>query len=151
MDETTHQERKEAAKNFRYADTEDAKHLMSCFSKELCACDNERTASSVKTYCYNLRWLAERLDGFTETEAPPFETIMDYMLESRSTARRRQASFVAMKVLLNARGKKVESAKYARPLINVKNELQAVYEKQERNEKQSRNWVEYRDLKLCAK
>ena len=121
------------------------------FETELCNCKGDRTESSIMTYCYNLCWLQKRLEGFTATEQPSFQTVMDYLTENKIPARRRQSSLVAMKVLLNARENTEESAKYARPLVEVKNEIQAEYEKQERNPKQDKNWVDCCDLKKAAK
>jgi len=96
-------------------------------------------------------WLAKRIEGFTETEHPEFATIMDYLTENKIPARRRQASLVAMKVLCNTRGDKDGSEKYARPLIDVKNELLRDYERQERTEHQQKNWVDCNELKKAAK
>ena len=121
------------------------------FKEELCKCDTGRSESSICTYCYNLAWLSKRIEGFTDSEHPDFTTIMDYLTENKIPARRRQSSLVAMKVLCNARGDKDGSEKYARPLVEVKNELQADYEKQQRSEKQQKNWVDCCDLKKAAK
>ena len=123
----------------------------SCFYKELCECQGDRSQSTTDTYCYNLCWLQKRMDGFTESEQPSFEEVMEYLTENKIPARRRQASLVAMKVLCNARGKKDESDKYARPLVEVKNELQTAYERQERSDKQQKNWVDCKDLQCAAK
>ena len=122
-----------------------------CFRDELCKCQGDRTCSSIDTYCYNLRWLALRIDRFTKTDEPSFETVMDFLTESKATNRRRQSSFVAMKVLLNARNKTEKSDKYARPLIEVKNQIQNDYDKQEKNERQKKNWVDFKELKAAAK
>ena len=122
-----------------------------CFNDELCKCDSKRTASSVTTYCYNLCWLQKRLDGFDDGGFPSFEAVMDYMTENKIPARRQQSTFVAMKVLLNARGKTSESEKYAQPLIDVRNQLQNAREKQEMSETKAKNWVEFKDLKAIAK
>lgn len=122
-----------------------------CFKKELCACQGERTDSSIATYCYNLCWLQKRLDGFSETGQPSYDDVLGYMTENSIAMRRQQSSYVAMKVLLNARNLQDESDKYARPLIEVKNKLQNEYDKQERSERQQKNWVDYKDLNGCAK
>jgi hypothetical protein len=122
-----------------------------CFKDELCKCQGDRTDSTISTYCYNLCWLEKRLDGFTETEQPSFNAIMDYMTENKIPLRRQQSSFVAMKVLHNTRGQKEESERYARPLIDVKGRLQNEYNKQERTERQKKNWVDFKDLSCCAK
>ena len=123
---------------------------MEAFRKELCACDSARCESSIKTYCYNLCWLKKRIDGFDDDGGvPKFEAIMDYMTENKIPLRRQQASFVAMKVLLNARGK--SSEKYARPLLEVRNQLQGIQEKQLMTESKAKNWISMKDLKAIAK
>jgi hypothetical protein len=122
-----------------------------CFKAELCKCQGERTDSTMATYCYNLCWLQKRLDGFGDGTQPGFDDVMEYMTENKIALRRKQSSYVAMKVLLNVRGKTEESDKYARPLIEVKNQLQNEYDKQERSDKQQKNWVDYADLNCCAK
>jgi len=76
---------------------------------------------------------------------------MDYMTENNIPLRRQQSSYVAMKVLLNARGKDAESLKYGRPLIDVRNKLEGIREKQEMTESKSKNWVPFKDLKMIAK
>ena len=124
---------------------------MDAFREELCKCETSRCESSVKTYCYNLCWLTKRIDGFEEGSVPEFEAIMDYMTENKIPLRRQQASYVAMKVLLNARGNTTESEKYARPLVDVRNKLQGIREKQEMTETKAKNWVPMCDLKKIAK
>ena len=124
---------------------------MECFLKELCACDSARCESSIKTYCYNLCWLKKRIDGFDdEGGVPTFEAIMDYMTENKIPLRRQQASYVAMKVLLNARGAAQDSQKYARPLLDVRNQLQSIQEKQVMSDSKAKNWVPYKALKGIA-
>lgn len=128
---------------------------MQAFKDELCKCDKSREMSSIKTYCYNLCWLNNRIEGFEQDDTgpghPSFEAVMDYMTENNIPLRRQQSSFVAMKVLLNARGKTAESAKYAQPLMDVRGKLQGLKEKQEMTESKAKNWVPFKDLKCCAK
>ena len=54
-----------------------------------------------------------------------------------------------MKVLLNARGK--SSEKYARPLLEVRNQLQGIQEKQLMTESKAKNWISLCCLSQLAK
>ena len=126
--------------------------LHCCFEKCLCSDKRrERTKGSIRTYCYNLCWLAKRMDGFGEETFPPAEDVIKYMEENEVGWKRQQMSYSAMKVLMNAKENWDESKKYAVPLLNVKHKIQSDYEKQERTERQKTNWVDYACLKKHAK
>ena len=125
--------------------------MFQCLWDELCACDSDRTESSIKTYCYNVCWMARRIDGFEDGQLPKPEAVIDYMDEHKIPSRRRQSTYTAMKVFHNARNEPEQSAKYGQPLVDVKHAIENAYAKQERNEKQKKNWVEYGCLKKHAK
>ena len=129
--------------------------LFKCFNECLCCCneklEKKRTASSIRTYCYNLCWIACRMDGFSETEIPPAEDIINYMEENQIPDKRRQSTYSSLKVLLNAKGLDAESKKFSIPLTECKRRLQSITDKQERTAKQKANWVEVACLKRHAK
>jgi hypothetical protein len=125
--------------------------LHCCYAKCLTSdARANRTASSVKTYCYNICWLAKRMDGFTEAETPPPETIMKYMEDNDVPLKRRQMSFSAMKVLHNARDQTALSKQYAQPLTDVKYALTKESYQQKRTGAQKKNWVDFNCLKSSA-
>ena len=125
--------------------------LHCCFEKCLKGdVKRDRTAGSIRTYCYNLCWLARRMDGFGEDKVPSAEEVIKYMDENNVPLRRRQMSYSAMKVLLNAQENHEESKKYGIPLQEVKNKITSDYDKQERTDKQKANWIDYMCLKKHA-
>ncbi len=122
-----------------------------CFEKCLCSDErSSRTKSSIRTYCYNLCWLAKRMDGFEKDGTPGAEAVMQYMTENDVPLKRRQMSYSAMKVYHNARNEIAESKKYAHPLVDVKHSLDREYNKQERTDRQKSNWIDYKCLKKHA-
>ena len=122
--------------------------LHCCYEKCLCSDERaNRSAASVRTYCYNICWLAARMDGFSEKEIPDPEVIMKYMEDNDVPLKRRQMSYSSMKVLHNARNEVALSKKYAQPLTDVKYEIQKEYAKQNRTDRQKKNWIEYKCLK----
>jgi hypothetical protein len=125
--------------------------LFCCWTDEIGRSDRPRTASSVKTYCYSLKWMDMRIDGFTETECPSAENIIEYMDEHNISMKRRQSVYTAMKVLLNTRNELQESKKFAAPLLQAKRAIQSDYDKQQRTDKQKANWMDYAELKTIAK
>ena len=110
-----------------------------------------RTASSVRTYCYNICWLAKRMDGFTETEVPKPEDVLKYMEDNEVLLKRRHMSFSSMKVLHNARNEPALSKQYAQPLVDVKYQLNKESFQQKRTQTQKKNWIDYKCLKKHAK
>ena len=121
---------------------------------EKCLCADERanrTKSSVRTYCYNLCWMAKRIPGFTETEVPDADTIIKYMEDNDVPLKRRQMSYSAMKVLHNARNQIAESKSFATPLMEIKYKIQKEYAQQNRTVRQKKNWIDYKCLKKHAK
>jgi hypothetical protein len=126
--------------------------LHCCYEKCLNSDDRaNRTASSVRTYCYNICWLAKRMDGFTETEVPDPDVIMKYMVDNEVSLKRRQMSFSSMKVLHNARNEAAQSKKYAQPLTDVKYKLNKESFQQKRTMTQKKNWIDFKCLKTHAK
>ena len=126
--------------------------LHCCYEKCLNSDDRaNRTASSVRTYCYNICWLAKRMDGFTETEVPDPDVIMKYMVDNEVSLKRRQMSFSSMKVLHNARKEAALSKKYAQPLTDVKYKLNKESFQQKRTMTQKKNWIDFKCLKKHAK
>ena len=128
-------------------------HDLHC-SFEKCLLSDERasrTKNSIRTYCYNLCWLAKHIEGFTETETPDADTILKYMEDNDVPLRRRQMSYSAMKVLHNARGQNAESKKFAAPLLDMKYKIQKKYAQQNRTDSQKRNWIDFKCLKKHAK
>ena len=126
--------------------------LHCCYEK--CLCDDKRSTrsqSSVRTYCYNICWLAKRMDGFSETDLPDPENVIKYCEDNDVSLKRRQMSYSSMKVLHNARDEIAQSRKYAAPLTDVKHKLTAELDKQERTERQKACWVDFHDLKKNAK
>ena len=122
------------------------------FHEEICQCEGDRSEGTNRTYCYNLCWLKKRIDGFdSEQGYPSFCEVMDYMTENKIPARRQMSTYIAMKVLLNQRGLTEESEKYGRPLVEVRNELQNEYDRQELTGRAKKNWIEYKDICCCAK
>lgn len=99
-----------------------------------------RSSNSIRTYCYNLCWLAKRIDGFTADTLPDAEAVLEYMKENNIPTKRRQMSYSAMKVLHNIKGNHEESKKYAMPLMECKRQIQSDYDKQERTDRQRKNW-----------
>jgi hypothetical protein len=126
--------------------------LHHCYKKCLLADERaNRTDSSVRTYCYNLCWLATRIPGFTETDIPDADVVLKWMEDNEVSLRRRQMSYSAMKVLLNSKGDIAESKKYATPLLDMKYKIQKKYNQQNRTARQKANWVDYTCLKRHAK
>ena len=148
---TNHDNDDNAAQNVEDAPEVIKRPLFHCWKDEICNCDNPRTESSVKTYCYSLKWAAARMDGFTETECPGADDVIGYMDEHNIPNKRRQAVYTAMKVIHNTRGNADESKRYAAPLLQAKHAIKQDYHKQQRTEKQKANWIEYGELKTHAK
>ena len=109
-----------------------------------------RTDSTVRTYCYNLCWVAARMDGFTEEDVPSPEAVIGYCERNDVPSNRRQLTYSSMKVLHNARNEPELSKKYAIPLVDARRALHAKYKKQRRTKQQAANWLEFKCIKHCA-
>ena len=111
---------------------------------------NRPSDSTVRTYAYNLAWLAARMDGFsmrgTGTTPTP-EDVVAYMDENEVKNSRRGQSYTAMKVLHNCCNERNCSARYCAPLMASKHATEANYAKQKKSVHESKNWIEYKVLK----
>ena len=120
------------------------------FLKKSERCSNLRP-NTLSTYGYSLNWMATRIDGFeydgTHITVPKPETVIDYMDSNKVSQSRRTSSYTALKVWHNCRGETTESTAYGPSLICSKRCIDAEYNKQQRNPKQEKNWVEYACLK----
>ena len=120
------------------------------FRDVLSKSEKQRSKNTLRTYAYSLKWLSDRIDGFEDDKYPSPETVIDYMDKNSIKPSRRMGSYTAMKVLHNCKGEKSCSDKYGLPLLECKRGIDAQMEKQERSDKESKNWVPFSDLKKFA-
>ena len=108
------------------------------------------TDGTIRTYAYNLAWLAARMDGFSMKgtgTVPTPEDVVTYMDTNDVANARRGQSYTAMKVYHNCCGERNCSHRYCAPLLASKRATQANYAKQKKSPHESKNWVEHKDLK----
>ena len=108
------------------------------------------SASTKRTYAYNLAWMATRMDEW-ETGTPTSEQVIGYMTDNNVNASRRMNSYTAMKVLHNCRNEPECSECYKVPLIDCKKCVDAEYCKQRKTAHQKKNWVDFGCLKKFTK
>ena len=111
---------------------------------------NGLSANTTKTYAYNLQWLRKRIDGFNGIKPPKPEDILEYMETSNVGPLRRQSSYVALKVLHNCCNEHDCSKCYGLPLVECHQKLSSERHKQQRSQKQKKNWVDFGQLKKFA-
>lgn len=118
--------------------------------------DKPRSPLTLRTYSYNLKWIAERMnwgdtpdDLFANIPAP--EDVINWHETNKQPLRRKCFSYCAMKVLHNMRGEQQLSNKYGPTLTHCSHCLANENEQQKRDPKQGKNWVEHSCLKKYAK
>ena len=124
------------------------------YLKDMC----QVAPNTVRTYGYSLAWLAKRIEGFlvregegrTVVEIPTPEQVIDYMDRNKVGETRRMLSYTAMKVWHKCHGEEAERKRYGAPLVDCKRCVDATYEKQQKSETETKNWVEQGCLKKYA-
>lgn len=109
------------------------------------------TASTIRQYAYNLRWLNQRMDGFEVGEKVPSpETVLDYVENAKLDAGRRKNVYVALKMWHLGKGECSCCEKYSTHLKRCCDELANLQEKQVKSKRQKKNWIDYKELKKFA-
>ena len=104
----------------------------------------------MRHHAYQLRWLNERMD-FPENDVPSCEDVMKYLSSAKLPLNRKKNIICALKVWHRAHGNQKCCEQYAKPLVECNRECEAITMKQERTNRQAKNWVEYDIIKKFTK
>ena len=122
-------------------------------SKKECHCNKAPLDRTIKNHAYAMAWLAERIDGFDEDElkVPEPEAIMSYLDGAKVTNGRKSNSYAAMKVWHRCHDEQDNRSKYNSHLMECNRCQYNERIEQARNEKESKNWVDYKDFAKIRK
>lgn len=106
---------------------------------------------TLKQYAYQLRWIAQRLDGFeTGKTVPSPEDVLDFMEKTKVSDARRKNVYVAMKMWHTGCEECSCCEKYSTHLQRCSEKVAEAYDNQCKTMRQQKNWVNHGDLKKAV-